>query len=80
LRLQRLSVSIDPLNPDGYQNGGIIHYMLRNFDAAEKELRESMRISPTFTGTHWYLGQIFLLRGGRTGGAPGNAGRFPQRA
>ena len=63
LRLQRLSVSIDPLNPDGYQNGGIIHYMLRNFDAAEKELRESMRISPTFTGTHWYLGQIFLLRG-----------------
>ena len=33
------------------------------FRAAEKELRESMRISLTFTGTHWYLGQIFLVRG-----------------
>lgn len=63
VRLQDLSISIDPLNPDAHQNGGIIAYLMGDLDAAERELRASLRISPTFGGDHWYLGQIYLQRG-----------------
>jgi Tfp pilus assembly protein PilF len=63
VRLQDLSISIDPLNPDAHQNGGIIAYLMGDLDAAERELRASLRISPTFGGNHWYLGQIYLQRG-----------------
>jgi tetratricopeptide (TPR) repeat protein len=67
LRLQNLSVSIDPLNPDAYQNGAIINYLLGNLDAAERGLRTSVRISPTFQANHWYLGQVCLQRGDAKG-------------
>jgi TolB-like protein/Flp pilus assembly protein TadD len=63
LRLQNASLSIDPLNPDAYQNGGIIYYLLGNPDAAEHALRASIEISPSFAGNHWYLGLIQLQRG-----------------
>ncbi len=62
-RLQNNSVSLDPLNPDTYQNGGIIDYLIGDLDAAERAIRTSAELSPTFSGNHWYLGQIFLLRG-----------------
>jgi adenylate cyclase len=63
LRLQSASVSIDPLNPDAYQNGAIIYYLLGNPDAAERGLRASIEISPSFAANHWYLGLIQLQRG-----------------
>jgi tetratricopeptide (TPR) repeat protein len=63
LRLQNASLSIDPLNPDSYQNGAIIYYLLGNPDAAERGLRASSEISPSFGGNHWYLGLIELQRG-----------------
>jgi serine/threonine-protein kinase len=63
VRLQNLSISIDPLNPDARQNGGIIDYLMGNLDAAERALRASLQISPTFSGNHWFLGQIYLARG-----------------
>lgn len=62
LRFQDAALSLDPLNPDSWQNGGIIHYMLGNLDAAERALRKSLEVSPTFDGSHRYLGQILLLR------------------
>jgi len=67
LRLQDLSLSIDPLNPDAWQNGGIIQYLMGNLDAGEQALRRSLQISPDFSGSHWYLGQIRLLRGDTPG-------------
>lgn len=63
LRLSNESVLIDPLNPDAQQNCAIINYLLGNLEVAERGLRASLRISPTFTGNHWYLGQLYLLRG-----------------
>jgi TolB-like protein/Flp pilus assembly protein TadD len=67
VRLQNLSVSIDPLSPDAHQNGAIIHYLIGNLEAAEQEFRASIQISPTFAGNHVYLGQILLLRGNPQG-------------
>ena len=63
VRLQNLSISIDPLNPDAHQNGGIIDYLMGNLDAAERSLRTSLQISPTYSGSHWFLGQVYLVRG-----------------
>jgi TolB-like protein/Tfp pilus assembly protein PilF len=67
VRLQNQSISIDPLNPDGVQNGGVIYYLLGNLDAAERAFRTSMHISPTFPGNHWFLCQVMLQRGDRQG-------------
>jgi TolB-like protein/Flp pilus assembly protein TadD len=67
VRLQNQSISIDPLNPDGVQNGGVIYYLMGNLDAAERALRTSMHISPTFPGNHWFLCQVMLQRGDRQG-------------
>jgi tetratricopeptide (TPR) repeat protein len=63
LRLQDISLSIDPLNPDSYQNGGIIYYLMGNIDAAERAVKKSVELSPTFSGNHFYLGLILLQRG-----------------
>ena len=67
VRLQNLSVSIDPLSPDAHQNGAIIQYLIGNLDAADQEFRASIQISPTFGGNHLYLGQVLLLRGNAQG-------------
>ena len=67
LRLQDLSLSIDPLNPDAHQNGGIIYFLIGNLEAGEQALRRSLQISPGFSGSHWFLGQIYLLRGDKQG-------------
>ena len=67
LRLQDASLSLDPLNPDAHQNGGIIYYLIGNLDAAERSLRRSLQISPNFSGSHWYLAQVCLQRGDKEG-------------
>lgn len=67
VRLQNQSISIDPLNPDGVQNGGVIYYLLGNLDAAERAFHTSTHISPTFPGNHWFLCQVMLQRGDREG-------------
>ena len=61
--LSEASLSIDPLNPDSCQNSAYIYYLIGNLDAAERNVRRSMTISPSFTGNHKLLGQILLLRG-----------------
>jgi len=63
LHLQDTALSLDPLNPDSLQNGAIIQYLLGHFDLAERGFRKSLEISPTFGGSHKYLGQILLLQG-----------------
>jgi len=63
LHLQDAALSLDPLNPDSLQNGAIIHYLLGHFDLAERGFRKSLEVSPTFGGSHRYLGQILLLQG-----------------
>jgi adenylate cyclase len=63
LHLQDAALSLDPLNPDSLQNGAIIHYLLGHFDLAERGFRKSLEVSPTFGGSHKYLGQILLLQG-----------------
>jgi tetratricopeptide (TPR) repeat protein len=63
VRLQNISVSIDPLSPDAHQNGAIIDYLMGNLDSAERSFRISMAIGPTWAGNHVYLGQIELRRG-----------------
>jgi TolB-like protein len=67
LRLQNLSLSIDPLSPDAHQNGAIINYLMGHLDAAEQGFRASIQASPTFGGDHFYLGQVLLLRGNTQG-------------
>ena len=62
LRLQDVSLVIDPLSPDAHQNGGIIYYLLGDFDAAERELRASANLGPHFEENHTYLGLVQLLR------------------
>jgi len=61
--LSEASLSIDPLNPDSCQNSAYIYYLIGNFDAAERDARRSIAISPSFTGNHKLIGQVFLQRG-----------------
>ena len=63
IRLQNLSMSLDPLSPDALQNGAIIYYLTGDLAAAERSFRAGMQISPTYPANHWYLGQLDLLRG-----------------
>jgi len=63
VHLEDASLSLDPLSPDSLQNGAIIHYLLGHLDVAERAFRKSLDVSPTFAGSHRYLGQILLLRG-----------------
>jgi adenylate cyclase len=63
VHLEDASLSLDPLNPDSLQNGAIIHYLLGHLDVAERAFRKSLDVSPTFAGSHRYIGQILLLRG-----------------
>lgn len=63
VHLEDASLSLDPLNPDSLQNGAIIHYLLGHLDLAERGLRKGLEVSPTFAGSHDYLGRILLLRG-----------------
>lgn len=60
--LSEASLSIDPLNPDSCQNSAYIYYLIGKLDAAERDARRSMSISPSFTGNRKLLGQIMLLR------------------
>jgi TolB-like protein len=62
VHLEDASLSLDPLNPDSLQNGAIIHYMLGHLDEAERAFRKSLEVSPTFAGSHGFLGKILLLR------------------
>jgi tetratricopeptide (TPR) repeat protein len=63
INLSEASLSIDPLNPDGCQNSAYIYYLVGNLEAAERDTRRSMAISPSFIGNRKLLGQILLLRG-----------------
>ena len=63
VHLEDASLSLDPLSPDSLQNGAIIHYLLGHLDMAERAFRKSLDVSPTFAGSHRYIGQILLLRG-----------------
>lgn len=63
LKLSELSLSIDPLNPDAFQNSAYIYFFIGNLDDAERDVRRSIAISPTFSNNHKLLGQIFLQRG-----------------
>jgi tetratricopeptide (TPR) repeat protein len=56
VHLEDASVSLDPFNPDSLQNGAIIHYMMGHLDAAERAFRKSLEVSPTFAGSHGFLG------------------------
>lgn len=61
--LSEASLSIDPLNPDSCQNSAYIYYLIGKLDAAERDARRSIAISPSFTGNRRLIGQILLLRG-----------------
>ena len=63
VHLEDASLSLDPLNPDSLQNGAIIHYMMGHLDVAERAFRKSLEVSPTFAGSHEFLGKILLLHG-----------------
>ena len=63
VHLQDASLSLDPLNPDSLQNGAIIHYMMGHLDVAERAFRKSLEVSPTFAGSHEFLGKILVVRG-----------------
>jgi len=63
ISLSEASLSIDPLNPDSCQNSAYIYYLTGKLDAAERDARRSMAISPSFTGNRRLLGQIILQRG-----------------
>jgi TolB-like protein/Flp pilus assembly protein TadD len=63
VHLEDASLSLDPLNPDSLQNGAIIHYMMGHLEVAERAFRKSLEVSPTFAGSHGFLGKILLLRG-----------------
>lgn len=63
VRLSELSLSLDPLNPDALQNSAYIYFLIGDLDPAERDVRRSIAVSPTFSGDHKLLGQIFLQRG-----------------
>jgi len=62
-KLSELSLSIDPLNPDAFQNSAYFYFYTGDLDAAERDVRRSIAISPTFFNNHKLLGQILLQRG-----------------
>ena len=64
-RLVDSSLSLDPLNPDAYQNRAVIRYLTGDLDGAELAYRKSLEISPAFTENRLYVGEMLLLRGQR---------------
>jgi TolB-like protein/DNA-binding winged helix-turn-helix (wHTH) protein/Flp pilus assembly protein TadD len=63
VRLQDAALALDPLNPDSWQNGAYIHFLMGDLDAAELAFRRSTEISPNFGSNHRMLGRILLQRG-----------------
>lgn len=63
LRLQDEALALDPLNPDSLQNAAYIHFLMRDFQSAERDFRRGLAVSPTYSSNHRMLGRIFLQRG-----------------
>jgi TolB-like protein/Flp pilus assembly protein TadD len=63
--MQRInaSLALDPLNPYAYQLLGTMLLNSGDRVGAEKAFRESLAITPTFDGSHFYIALIHLLNG-----------------
>ena len=62
-RLIHAALIIDPINPDIYQAlGGILLYA-GDYEGAERAYAKSLEISPSFAGSHLYIGGTRLFRG-----------------
>ncbi len=70
LRYESAALTLDPLNPFIFQNLGYIHYFAGRLPAAEAALRSSIEISPTFSASHYALGQVLLARPTRAPRSP----------
>jgi tetratricopeptide (TPR) repeat protein len=63
LRLIHEAIIFDPLSPDPYQAlGGVLSYK-GDYEGAERAYRRGLEISPSFAGSHLYIGETRLLRG-----------------
>ena len=63
LRLIDAALVTDPLNPDTITNKGMSLYDMGDLDGAERAFRKCLEVSPTYTETYLYLGEIQLSRG-----------------
>ncbi len=56
------ALTVDPLNPEAMESRAIWLYFLSDLDGAEREIRNCLTVSPTYTYAHLMLGQILLAR------------------
>ena len=63
LRLSKLSVELDPLNPETHRFYGIILFWAGHLDKAVDILKRTLELSPDNTGVHLNLGWVLLFQG-----------------
>ena len=56
------ALTVDPLNPEVMEGRAIWLYFLGDLDGAEREIRNCLTVSPTYTYAHFVMGQILLAR------------------
>jgi TolB-like protein/tetratricopeptide (TPR) repeat protein len=60
----RLALDLDPLSADAHAVMGAVAFQVElEFDEAERELREAIRLNPSSAAAHQWLGETLLLQG-----------------
>jgi len=54
---------LDPLSPFANMISGIVYFLLRQYDQAILQLRNTIDIAPHFASAHYYLGESYLQKG-----------------
>jgi len=63
LRLSKLAIELDPLNPETHLNYGKILFWVGHLDKAGNVLKRALELSPDITGAHLNLSWVLLFQG-----------------
>jgi tetratricopeptide (TPR) repeat protein len=63
IRLNRMQLRVDPLEPSGYFILGSTLYRCGRLAEAEATTREGIKLAPRYVSGHYYLGKILLVEG-----------------
>jgi serine/threonine protein kinase/Flp pilus assembly protein TadD len=63
IRLSKLSLEIDPLNPEAYLNQGKIYLWSEKLDKAITSFNKAIEISPNMTSVYLNIGWVYILKG-----------------
>ncbi|GIV34686.1 MAG: hypothetical protein KatS3mg031_2221 [Chitinophagales bacterium] len=52
------AAELSPHNPDVYFHRGLLHYLLKDYQAALADLNKTLRLSPSYKNGHWVRAKI----------------------